>query len=87
MIFPPTGIGGVEHFSSSVTNIMAPKRSVSKDAIKSSTREEFESTSFYLPVYSDTQLFPSKEPNKIEFELKEEEPDSTEEKELEDEEP
>jgi len=42
---------------------MAPKGISSKDTIGRSTREIVESTTIYLPVYSDTQLFVEKESN------------------------
>jgi len=54
---PPIGIVGVDHFSSSIIVLMAPKGTASKDTTKSNTREIVESK----PIYLDTQLFIEKE--------------------------
>jgi len=42
---------------------LAPKRSISKDTTKSSTREAVESIPVNLPIFSDTQLFIEKDSN------------------------
>lgn len=55
--FPPTSIAIVEHLSSSVTVIMAPKRSPSKNTTEINTREAVESMLVKFPVYFDTQFF------------------------------
>ncbi len=55
MHFHPKGISIVEHFSSSPTDIMAPKRSTLKDTTEISTGEAVESTPMNLLVPSFLQ--------------------------------